>query len=178
MKAYKRFFDLGYINYSGSTIKNKVTAEVSLKENGTFSASLYVWTCNKKTGLEGGQCFYQLQRLIHNPIFDTIFKFWKRWHLNAIHAGLMVQEEALEKVGLANAYYTVQVDHLKKVGLYEVPITQLKKSREILPSYFKKDTYCYGEAWIKRIIPRKELTEIRKLFKSECAYLTEQEALA
>lgn len=178
MKAYKRFFDLGYINYSGSTVKNKVTADVSLKENGTFSASLYVWTCNKKTVLEGGQCFYQLQSLIHNPIFDTIFKFWKRWHLNDIHAGLIVQEEALEKVGLGEALYDTKVDYLKSVGLYEVPISKLKKSREILPSYFKKDTYCYGEAWIKRIIPRKELTEIRKLFKSECAYLTEQEALA
>lgn len=178
MKAYKRFFDLGYINYSGSAVKNKVTAEVSLKENGTFSASLYVWTCNKKTVLEGGQCFYQLQRLIHNPVFDTIFKFWKKWHLNDIKAGLIVQEEALEKVGLGEALYDTKVDYLKSVGLYEVPVAQLKKSREILPSYFKKDTYCYGEAWIKRIIPRKELTEIRKLFKSECAYLTEQEALA
>ena len=178
MKAYKRFFDLGYINYSGSAVKNKVTAEVSLKENGTFTASLYVWTCNKKTVLEGGQCFYQLQSLIHNPIFDTIFKFWKRWHLNDMKAGLMVQEEALEKVGLGEALYDTKVDYLKSVGLYEVPISKLKKSREILPSYFKRDTYCYGEAWIKRLIPRRELTAIRKLLKSKEAYQTEQEALA
>lgn len=178
MKAYKRFFDCGYIALTNSPVKNKVTVEATLTESGNFTACVSVWNCNKRDIIMGGQCFDELHGKVSHPSFKAVYAIWKKWHLNDLKAGCIVQEKALEKAGLEKASYDSQCDYLKKKGLYEVSTALFDNRREVLPSHIQGETYCYGTAWIKRIIPEKELTAIRKVLKSKEALMTEQEALA
>ena len=82
-----------------------------------------------------------------NATFNSIYRLWKLYHLNDLHAGTKKQEEALkQKFGGVNAnIYTEQCEYLKSINLYD------------------DNGYKFGTGWIKEEIPANDLQEIKRL---------------
>lgn len=107
----KKTFDFGKIDFEGRGRKcNAVTVDMEYKEDGDkkrFSVSASVWNAFHSDIVAGGQCLDSLQPYFkHSPIFTEIFRLWKLYHLNDMHAACIHQaaqgweEQAAEKVTL------------------------------------------------------------------------------
>jgi len=92
----KKTFDLGKIDYLGNGQKqNKVTVEVGLEEREymgkkqlVFSACGNIWNHRMSDIYSGGQNLNEIKRYKKNDeIFNKIYKFWKLYHCNDLHAG-------------------------------------------------------------------------------------------
>lgn len=149
-------FNLGKIDYCGRGRKiNPVTVEVTLKEKDgkpCFSASATVYNQTKTDILACGQCLDSIAKLTKNKQFMELYRLWKLYHLNDMHAGTIEQENALEDwESKGNHYdYTSACDYLKSVGLYEVE--------------YNGKPYKYGHAWLYWDIPEYDLKVIQALF--------------
>lgn len=117
--------------------------------DGVFTASAYVWDNKHSNIVMGGQCLDELQPfLCTNKTFNTIYRLWKLYHLNNMHAGTRKQENALkQKFGGVDANrYTEQCDYLKSINLYN------------------DNGYKFGTGWLKEEIPASDVFEIKRLF--------------
>ena len=95
-----------------------------------------------------GQCLDELKPLLEgNKTFEELYRLWKLYHLNDMHAGTVAQEEALEKAGLTNYgnEYEKCCDYLKSINLYD------------------DNGYKFGHGWLKRDIPEEDLKRIKEL---------------
>jgi len=174
----EKTFNFGKIAYS-SSVGNKinkveVTIELQQKPNKdtVFSAHALIWNSTCTHILEGGQCLDTINEYptIHNnETFAVIYKMWKKYHLNDMHAGTERQETAL-KEAIKNGKlpkhsdYTEQCEYLKTINLlddeeYLVPKQQRDGSVEHVP-------YRYGSGWLYREIPEADLEIIRNLIQS------------
>ena len=176
----KRTIDFGKIDYLGNGRRScPVTVNVELRERGgdalftidpktkerhytgertpvflELSISGEIWN-HKKTDIYcGGQCLDDISHYIHTPLFKEIYRFWKLYHLNGMHAGTEEQEIAIEAwEAQGNKYeYRAACEHLKSLGLYEVN--------------YNGGTYRYGSGWLHREIPAQDLTRIREIIAS------------
>ena len=79
-----------------------------------------------------------------------IYKIWKRWHLNGLHAGTPEQEAAIEEwKASGNRYeYSAACEELKRRGLYTVNFTGLSVGRR-----YDNEPYTYGHGWIVQELP-------------------------
>lgn len=149
-------FNLGKIDYYGRGRKiNPVTVEVTLKENDgkpCFSASATVYNQTKTDILACGQCLDSIAKRTKNKQFMELYRLWKLYHLNDMHAGTIEQEKALEDwESKGNRYdYISACEYLKSVGLYEVE--------------YNGKPYKYGHAWLYWDIPEYDLKVIQALF--------------
>ena len=149
-------FNLGKIDYYGRGRKiNPVTVEVALKEKDgkpCFSASATVYNQTKTDILACGQCLDSIAKHTKNKQFMELYRLWKLYHLNDMHAGTIEQEKAIEDwESKGNHYdYTSACDYLKSVGLYEVE--------------YNGKPYKYGHAWLYWDIPEYDLKVIQALF--------------
>lgn len=149
-------FNLGKIDYCGRGRKiNPVTVEVTLKEKDgkpCFSAMATVYNQTKTDILAGGQCFDSIAKRTKNKQFMEIYRLWKLYHLNDMHAGTIEQEEAIKDwESKGNRYdYTSACEYLKSVGLYEVE--------------HNGKPYTYGSGWLYWDIPEDDLKIIQALF--------------
>ena len=107
----KKTFDFGKIDFEGRGRKcNAVTVDMEYKEDGDkkrFSVSASVWNSFHSDIVAGGQCLDSLQPYFKlSPTFTEIFRLWKLYHLNDMHAACIHQaaqgweEQAAEKVTL------------------------------------------------------------------------------
>lgn len=107
----KKTFDFGKIDFEGRGRKcNAVTVDMEYKEDGDkkrFSVSAFVWNAFHSDIVAGGQCLDSLQPYFKlSPTFTEIFRLWKLYHLNDMHAACIHQaaqgweEQAAEKVTL------------------------------------------------------------------------------
>lgn len=81
-------------------------------------------------------------------LFDKLYKLWKAYHLNDMHAGTPAQEEYLKKTKDVHKYdYKLCCDMLRENGLYN------------------DNGYEYGTAWLYRNIPNDVLEEIVTLIE-------------
>ena len=80
-----------------------------------------------------------------------IYRFWKLYHLNGMHAGTEEQEAAIEAwKAQGNRYeYGKACEHLKSIGLYEVE--------------YNGKPYRYGHGWLHREIPEADLARIQEI---------------
>lgn len=149
-------FDFGKIDYYGRGRKiNPVTVEVELTvKDGKpcFSAMGMVYNQSKTDTVAGGQCLDSIAKRTNNKQFMEIYRLWKLYHLNDMHAGTIEQEQALEDwESKGNRYdYTSACEYLKSVGLYEVE--------------YNGKPYTYGHAWLYWDIPEDDLKIIQALF--------------
>lgn len=156
----KKTFEFGKIAYTGDRKTNLVTVEIELKENDgkeVFTACGNIWNSRKTNIVAGGQCLDELSKYIHTDSFKTIYKMWKQYHLNDMHAGTEEQENALKeavKIGKLQNYYASNFDevcnYLKAINLYEVE--------------YQGKPYKYGHGWLYREIPETDLQIIKSLF--------------
>lgn len=160
-----RKFFLGCTDYEFPGKKvNSVWAEISLKDGKYFSATAHIWDSHKDDHLIGGQCLDTINDncpdIKANPIWQKIYRLWKLYHLNDMHAGTIEQEEALDKWRAISEENTIQTikgydracEYLKSIGLYEVE--------------YNGRPYRYGTGWLKRDIPEEDLKQIEELLKA------------
>lgn len=144
----KKILEFGKVDFFKTGRKiNAIEVEVSLTD-GVFTVSADVWN-NKHTDIVmGGQCLDDLKPfLATNKTFNIIYRLWKLYHLNNMHAGTKKQEEALkQKFGGVDANrYDEQCEYLKSINLYN------------------HNGYIFGSGWLKEEIPTDDLQSIKNL---------------
>lgn len=149
----KTTIKLGKIDGYGNGRKTcRVTVEVELDDKNVFTASADIWNSRGTGIIRCGQCLDELAQyssIKNNPKFKQVYEWWKKWHLNDMHAGTEKQEQALEDAGLtgwANEYSN-RCDYLESIGL------------------LYDNGYEFGTSWLKREIPDEIQEEMRKFIK-------------
>lgn len=150
----EKTISFGKVAYTSTRKINEITVDVKLEQNAegkyVFSACGYLWNARKTDVLCGGQCLDTLYNCLKenktmNKQFERIYRLWKLYHLNDMHAGTERQEKALELVKKLHVNYTERCDYLKSVGLLH------------------DDGYLYGSAWLYREIPSDDLKSIKEI---------------
>ena len=159
----KRTFNFGKIAAYGTRKINAVDITIELTEKDgkkVFSASGNVWNTRHTDIIRGGQCldYIATTAIRHNPTFKKIYRLWKNYHLNDMHAGTREQENALNEAVEAGKfpsrsanYYTEHCEYLKSIGLYEVEVDG--------------KPYKYGHGWLLWEIPSEDIAAIEALIK-------------
>ena len=158
----KRTINFGKVDYNESGKRNHDVELVLELENypdkPKFSVCGDVWQPNRKDIVMGGQCIDSIWeefsgQLLNRPLYKEIMDLWEKYHLNDMNAGTAEQEAAVEewlKHHDKKYDYTAACEHLKSIGLYEVP---LEKDGSVLQ-------YRYGQSWLYRPIPEQDLQRI------------------
>lgn len=159
----KKVINFGKICYDRPGIyNNSVDIEVCLSKNKSglpvFAAHGNIWSPLHTDIRCGGQCLDTIAKYVHDPLFEQIYKMWKLYHLNDMHAGTIEQEKALNEAYatgklIHSGDYTATCDYLASIGLYEV--------------YLDSDPdrpYKYGSGWLYRAIPYEDLEIIKSFF--------------
>lgn len=136
----ERTIKIGTFAVNGINRGVYVTLRLKDNEDGKpiFSCSGEVKRC------AWGQCYETIDKAAHdNPRWKVIYKLWRKYHLNDLHAGTEAQEKALEQCPSTD--YEERCEYLKSVNLYE------------------DNGYKYGSAWLYRAIPEKDLKAIRHI---------------
>lgn len=181
----KKTFNFGRINYTGTGKRYPVTVDVELRNRGGEeifridpktreriytgeTAPEYVeFSAMGMIGARcGGQCLDEINKHRRDmkpsdrAVWDEIYKFWKLYHLNGMHAGTPEQEAAIEKWEAdGNRYeYNAVCEYLKAAGLYEVNYTGLSIGRRL-----ENEPYRYGSRWLIQEIPGDDLLRIEHL---------------
>ncbi len=130
------------VRYEGEPAKAHIELEF---ENGNLSICGDLVQRNDM--VMGGQCLDELKELIQDETFDKLYRLWKLYHLNDMHAGTVKQEEALREAGLTGwaSNYSECCQYLDKVGL------------------LIDDGYKFGTGWLKREIPEEDVKIIQSL---------------
>lgn len=152
----RKTFEFGKIAYYGTRKINPVTVEIELKETDKgycFSAMGAIHNQSRTDWLTGGQCLDNIAKYLRgNSEFMEIYRLWKLYHLNDMHAGTREQEAAIDAwKAQGNRYdYDKVCDYLKSIGLYEVE--------------HDGEPYKYGHKWLYWEIPADDLEKIKALF--------------
>ena len=144
----KRTFNFGKIDYYGRGRKiNLVEVKVELSDEKVFTASANIWNSKHTDCVCGGQCLDEVAKYVKSDKFKKIYRLWKQYHLNDMHAGTEKQEEALKAVEFENWAndYSKCCDYLESINL------------------LVDDGYKFGTSWLKREIPAEDVAEIKKL---------------
>lgn len=131
-----------------------------------FAASGTIWNSRYTDCLSAGQMLNELAEYFpENMKLREIVEVWRRYHLNNMHAGLPVQEEAIKRWKADGHAYTYEgaCEHLKSLGLYEVPVPPDAVCHGGFPKNEAGEpmTYRYGERWICRKIPDEIIEKIK-----------------
>ena len=144
----KRTFNFGKIDYYGRGRKiNSVEVRVELSDKGVFTASANIWNSKHTDCVCGGQCLDEVAKYVKSDKFKKIYRLWKQYHLNDMHAGTEKQEEALKVAGLESwaNNYSKCCDYLESINL------------------LVDNGYKFGTGWLKRDIPVEDVAEIERL---------------
>lgn len=144
----KKVISFGKIAYNENEKVNKVTIEIELEgdEKPVLSICGNIWNSKCTDTVCCGQCLDDLlPHFKNNTKFKEIYRLWKLYHLNDMHAGTEAQEELLKKYNIYE--YGKACELLKKYNLYE------------------DKGYCYGSAWLYRPIPENDLKKIIEIIE-------------
>lgn len=98
-------------------------------------------------GVSYGQTIDEVEKAYKgNPLAEKIVNWWRKYHLNDMHAGTPKQEEALNKAGITNWAddYDICRKYLESIGL------------------LYDNGYKFGSSWLKEEIPADDLHEIKE----------------
>ena len=134
-----------------------------------FSASCDVWNRLDSDIVCGGQCFNEIAKHkeeftpISRDIFDKVYDYWKKYHLNGMHAGTPEQEKLVEEwIEKGHDYdYGEVCNMLEENDMLEVEYTGKSTGR-----YYNHEPYHYGSAWLVDDIPVADLRNIIDLIIS------------
>ena len=127
-----------------------------------------VWNKSHTDCVMGGQCLDSMEKYLrHNPTFMKLYGYWKRYHLNGMHAGTPEQEAAINEWETAgNRYeYTAACEELKRRGLYTVNYTGLTVGKR-----YDNEPYTYGHGWIVNELPGDVLLDIEHMISTNNAH--------
>lgn len=179
----KKTIEFGKIDYNHSGRRNcLVTIDIEIRQRGgekTFTIDpktkeriytgkttpIYnelsicgnIWNPRHTDIYCSGQCLDTIAEYIHTPLFKELYKYWKLYHLNGMHAGTPEQEKAIaEWKASGNKYeYNAVCEYLKRIGLYEVKYTGFSVGK-----YYNEELYKYGHGWIVQALPADVLDRI------------------
>ena len=147
----KKTIKLGKIDGYGNGRKMCLAEiEIKLTDDGKFSVCGGVWNSRGTDYIMCGQCLDELYpHLKNNSKFKQVYEWWKKWHLNDMHAGTEKQEQALEDAGMTNwaNEYSKCCDYLESIGL------------------LYDNGYKFGTGWLKREIPTEIQEQMRNFIK-------------
>tara|TARA_Y100000034_G_C6910321_1_gene424399 strand:- start:18683 stop:19123 length:441 start_codon:yes stop_codon:yes gene_type:complete len=129
---------------------NGYRAEIDWElDDGRFSAMGYL----KENGREysAGQNLDEIKDLFpEDEMVSRIYKVWKKWHLNDMHAGSPDQEAYLAKLDYEGSdHYSWAKETLEEAGLNPDP------------NYMHNgEPYSYGSAWLKVDLPAEVIDEV------------------
>lgn len=151
----KKIIEFGKIDFNGTGRKiNLVTVEVNLKgeEKPVFSVCANVWNSKKTDILMGGQCLDDLLPYFkNNKLFMEIYRLWKLYHLNDLHAGTKKQEKFLE-------YHNIK----DWASRYDETCEFLNKNNMLYDKGVK-----FGTTWHYWDISQKDLEKIKKIMVND-----------
>lgn len=178
----RRTIEFGKIAYYGSRKINAVSVDIELRRLGgvpvftidpetkervyTGETTEYyeelsicgsIWNAKKTDIVCGGQCLDEIAKYVKAPLFKEIYRLWKLYHLNGMHAGTEEQDAAIDEwKAQGNEYdYKKVCDYLKEIGLYEVE--------------YNGKPHRYGTGWLHREIPEDDLKRIKEIILGEKA---------
>ena len=188
----KKTFNFGKIKYISNRRVNAVEITVELRNRGgeatftvdrktgikTYTGNVTpeyvelsicgtIWNATHTDCVCGGQCLDTIamyrNQLSDPELFDTIYDYWKRYHLNGTHAGTPEQEAAVaEWKAEGNRYtYPAACEMLKARGLYEVNYTGLSVGRR-----YENEPYKYGHGWLIQQLPGDVLVRIEHMLSA------------
>lgn len=147
----KAKIDCGLIYVAGYKNRKRVYIIMELRHNTENLPVLSI--CGEVRGNMWGQCLDSIKECrkgdkFNYNLFSKLYRLWKKYHLNDMHAGTARQEEYLRQTKDTHKYdYKVCCDMLRAKGiLYD-------------------DGYQYGTSWLYRNIPNDTLEEIATLFE-------------
>lgn len=108
-----------------------------------------VWNSKHTDIVMGGQCLDELAQfdsLFCDPLFKKLYKLWKAYHLNGMHAGSRSQRDALIAEFGTVPGYDKACEYLKSIDLYK-----------------DENDYVYGSSWLYEAIPDEDMNEIKAL---------------
>lgn len=173
----KRTFSFGkYAVRNPNRKVNEITVDMELRSTDKgpeLSICGDAWNSSHTDCIIGGQCLDSLSKYVNgNKVFNELYRLWRSYHLNGMHAGTIEQDKAIEdskidgtweiekdrldkiekaKYPWSNAsHYDIVCEVLKEKGLYEVMLEDGKP-------------YRYGQGWLYRAIPSEDLDKINKL---------------
>lgn len=166
---WEKTISLGKVAWQGSRKINEVEIELRLKYDRTkdryrFSVSADVFNSKKTDIVAGGQCLDGIWNHYRAEPFKKIYRWWKLYHLNDLHAGTPEQEQYLDEHkaevkryidqrGLGFDIYSAQKHVLEQAGLLEVE--------------YEGKPYKYGHDWIYFPIPEEDLRAIIEYLEEE-----------
>lgn len=154
----KAIIDFGSINLygTGKYYRAIVKLELEHEEDGkiVFSACGDLKTANRRGWTGGGQCLDKIEKHKADiipalrPLWNTVYRLWKTYHLNDMHAGTPEQEKMVKEwKAKGNEFeYDAVCNYLKDIGMYEVDLNG--------------EPYKYGHKWLYEPIPEKDLNLI------------------
>jgi hypothetical protein len=157
MQRIRKEFTFDKVAYTSSRRVNQPVIEMELRGVDTDKPELSIcgelWNATHTDIVMGGQCLDEMKKfkeLRFNTLFKKLYKWWKLYHLNDMHAGTVKQEQALDdakKSGVKIYSYDDSCKYLESIGLLE------------------DDGYKYGSAWLYRQIPDDDYKEILELLE-------------
>lgn len=151
---------IGKVAWGSNRKVNSIDVETTLVYNKkqcryTFTTSAEVWNSKRTDVVGGGQCLDEIWERTRVKPFDKVYKWWKLYHLNDMHAGTQEQEQYLKE-------HKTEVDALYipgHIGLYEAKCEVLKRAGLYTVKVDGND-YTYGYGWIYYPIPQNDLDDI------------------
>ena len=147
----KARFDCGLIYVKGYKNRRRVFIDMELKHNNKNLPCLSI--SGNVRGHMWGQCLDSIMECrkgdkFNHILFYKLYKLWKEYHLNDLHAGTQKQEEFLKNTKDIHHYdYTICCELLKENNL------------------LFDNGYKYGTSWLYRNIPNSALEEIAALIE-------------
>lgn len=147
----KAKFDCGLIYVAGYKNRKRVYITMELRHNKQNLPVLSI--CGEVRNYMYGQCLDSIKECrkgdkFNYNLFSKLYRLWKKYHLNDMHAGTPKQEDYLKQTEDKHNYdYKVCYDILQENNiLYD-------------------NGYKYGTGWLYRNIPNSALEEIATLFE-------------
>lgn len=147
---FKKVFKFEKVSLGGSKKIYPVEIEAQLTDDNVFTCSGTIWNSKKTDCIAGGQCLDEINttHLTNNSTFKKLYRFWKLYHLNDMHAGTPKQEKILNDYFKDSSYdYDTAVKVLEEHNCYI------------------DNNYRYGSSWLKEEIPESDLLEIKNLLQ-------------
>lgn len=136
----KKTYKAGLADF-GMNKRSRAIFHLKLTDDNVFTV------CADVRGVGYGQVIDEVEKAYKgNEIVEKIVNWWRKYHLNDMHAGTPKQEEALNKAGITNWAddYGICCKYLESIGL------------------LYDNGYKFGSAWLKEEIPADDLQEIKE----------------
>lgn len=136
----KKTYKAGLADF-GMSKRSRAIFHLKLTDDNVFTV------CADVRGVGYGQVIDEVEKAYKgDPLAEKIVNWWRKYHLNNMHAGTPKQEESLNKAGITNWAddYDICRKYLESIGL------------------LYDNGYKFGSAWLKEEIPADDLREIKE----------------